>query len=179
MKPLLAFSTLLLITFTMHAETIYDISIDDIDGTPSSLSDYTGKAILIVNVASACGYTPQYTGLEALYENYKDQGLIVLGVPCNQFGSQESGTNAEIKEFCSTQFHVTFPMSTKVDVNGDNRHPLYEKLVGDNSPFPGNIAWNFTKFLISKDGTIINRFESAVKPDSEEIIAAIETALKD
>jgi glutathione peroxidase len=159
------------------AGSIYDIPLKDIDGKDTSLKPYQGKVLLIVNVASRCGFTPQYTALEALYQKYKDQGVVVLGFPCNQFGGQEPGTDAEIKQFCSTKYNVTFPMFDKLEVNGANRHPLYVVLAGADSPFPGDIKWNFTKFLIGRDGKILNRFDSKVKPDSAEVIKAIEAAL--
>jgi glutathione peroxidase len=159
------------------AESIYNIPLKDIDGQATSLKPYQGKVLLIVNVASKCGFTPQYTALEALYQKYKDQGLVVLGFPCNQFGGQEPGTDAEIKQFCTSKYSVTFPMFDKLEVNGANRHPLYVLLAGPDSPFPGNIRWNFTKFLIGRDGKIISRFDSAVKPDSAEVTKAIEAAL--
>lgn len=157
--------------------SLYDIPLKDIDGKPTSLKDYQGKVLLIVNVASRCGYTPQYTGLEALQEKYKDKGFAVLGFPCNQFGGQEPGTNEEIKQFCSSKYQVTFPLYDKIEVNGANRHPLYTELAGKDSPYPGDIKWNFSKFLISRDGKILKRFESKVKPDSEELVQAIEKAL--
>jgi len=157
--------------------SIYDIPLKDIDGQNTSLKPYQGKVLLIVNVASKCGFTPQYTALEKIYQKYKDQGLVVLGFPCNQFGGQEPGTDAEIKQFCSSKYDVTFPMFDKIEVNGANRHPLYVLLAGKESPFPGNIGWNFTKFLISRDGKILNRFNSPVKPDSPEVAQAIEAAL--
>ena len=159
------------------ADSIYDIPLKDIDGKDTSLKPYQGKVILIVNVASKCGFTPQYTALEALYQKYKDQGLVVLGFPCNQFAHQEPGTDAEIKQFCTSKYAVTFPMFDKLEVNGANRHPLYVLLAGKNSPFPGNIGWNFTKFLVGRDGKILNRFSSPVKPDSPEVTQAIEAAL--
>jgi len=159
------------------AESIYDIPLKDIDGNSTMLKPYQGKVLLIVNVASKCGFTPQYTALEALYQKYKDQGLVVLGFPCNQFHQQEPGTDLEIKQFCTSKYDVTFPMFDKLEVNGDNRHPLYVLLAGPNSPFPGDIGWNFTKFLISRDGKIVNRFASPVKPDSAEVTQAIEAAL--
>ena len=159
------------------AESIYDIPLRDIDGKDTSLKPYQGKVMLIVNVASKCGFTPQYTALEALNQKYKDQGLIVLGFPCNQFAHQEPGTDAEIKQFCSSKYNVTFPMFDKIEVNGANRHPLYVLLAGQESPFPGNIGWNFTKFLVGRDGKILKRFNSPVKPDSTEVTSAIETAL--
>jgi glutathione peroxidase len=159
------------------AESLYDIPLTDIDGNSTSLKPYQGKVLLIVNVASKCGFTPQYTALEALYQKYKDQGLVVLGFPCNQFKQQEPGTDAEIKQFCSSKYDVTFPMFDKLEVNGANRHPLYVLLAGKDSPFPGDIGWNFTKFLIGRDGKILNRFASPVKPDSVELTQAIEAAL--
>ncbi len=162
---------------TGAAESIYDIPLKDIDGKDTSLKPYQGKVLLIVNVASKCGFTPQYKALEALYLKYKDQGLVVLGFPCNQFAHQEPGTDAEIKEFCTSKYDVTFPMFDKLEVNGNNRHPLYVLLAGKESPFPGNIGWNFTKFLVGRDGKILKRFNSPVKPDSAEVTQAIETAL--
>ena len=159
------------------ADSIYDIPIKDIDGKDTTLKPYSGQVMLVVNVASKCGFTPQYTGLEAIYKKYSFQGLVVCGFPCNQFLSQEPGTAAEIKEFCTSKYNVTFPMFDKLDVNGDHRHPLYTALAGTNSPFAGNIKWNFTKFLIGRDGKILKRFGSTTKPDSEEVTKAIEAAL--
>ena len=159
------------------AESIYDIPLKDIDGKDTSLKPYQGKVMLIVNVASKCGFTPQYAALEALHQKYKDRGLVVLGFPCNQFAHQEPGTDLEIKQFCTSKYDVTFPMFDKLEVNGANRHPLYVLLAGQESPFPGNIGWNFTKFLVGRDGKILKRFESKVKPDSPEVIQAIEAAL--
>jgi glutathione peroxidase len=159
------------------ADSIYDIPLKDIDGKSTSLKPYQGKVVLVVNVASKCGYTPQYTALEALSRKYKDQGLTVLGFPCNQFGGQEPGTAEEIKQFCSSKYDVTFPLFEKIEVNGANRHPLYTMLAGKDSPVAGDIKWNFTKFLIGRDGKILKRFESPVKPDSAEVIQAIESAL--
>jgi len=159
------------------ADSIYDTPLKDIDGKDTSLKPYQGKVLLIVNVASKCGFTPQYKALEALYQKYKDQGLVVLGFPCNQFAHQEPGTDAEIKQFCTSKYNVTFPMFDKIEVNGANRHPLYVLLAGKDSPFPGNIGWNFTKFLIGRDGKILKRFESKVKPDSPEVLQAIEASL--
>ena len=159
------------------ADSIYNIPLKDIDGKDVSLQAYQGKVLLIVNVASKCGFTPQYAGLEALYKKYEGQGLVVCGFPCNQFGGQEPGTTAEIKQFCTAKYDVTFPMFDKIEVNGEHRHPLYALLAGKGSPYPGNIRWNFTKFLIGRDGKIIGRFDSKVKPDSEELTKAIEAAL--
>jgi glutathione peroxidase len=161
----------------LHAGSIYDIPVKDIDGKDTTLAAYKGKVVLIVNVASHCGYTPQYKNLEAVHKKFKDQGFVVLGFPCNQFGGQEPGTNEEIKQFCTSKYDVTFPLFDKIEVNGANRHPLYVALAGEASPFPGNIKWNFTKFLIGRDGKILNRFDSKVTPDSPESTAAIEAAL--
>ncbi len=175
---ILLLATTMITTFSaLAADSIYDIPLKDIDGKDTSLKPYQGKVLLVVNVASKCGFTPQYTALEAVYSKYQSQGLVVCGFPCNQFGGQEPGTDAEIKEFCTSKYSVTFPMFDKLEVNGANRHPLYVTLAGDASPFPGNIHWNFTKFLISRDGKILNRFDSKVKPDSPEVTQAIETAL--
>lgn len=164
-------------TSALFAASIHDISVKDIDGKNTSLQPYKGKVLLVVNVASHCGFTPQYKGLEAVYEKYKDQGFTVLGFPCNQFGAQEPGTNEEIKQFCSSKYNVSFPLFDKIEVNGAGRHPLYKTLAGGESPFPGDIKWNFTKFLIGRDGKILKRFDSRVAPDSPEVVAAIESAL--
>jgi len=179
MKILIILAVLLILQLVSAraAETIYDVPLKDIDGKDTSLKPYQGKVLLIVNVASKCGFTPQYAALEALYQKYKDRGLVVLGFPCNQFGGQEPGTDAEIKQFCSAKYNVTFPMFDKLEVNGANRHPLYVMLAGEGSPFPGNIGWNFTKFLIGRDGKILKRFNSPVRPDSPEVVQAIESAL--
>ncbi|TAK92254.1 MAG: glutathione peroxidase [Verrucomicrobia bacterium] len=178
MKIIALFASLIaMTTIAAHAESLYDIKLKDIDGKDTTLAAYKGKVLLIVNVASKCGFTKQYTGLEAAYEKYKDKGFVILGFPCNQFGGQEPGTNEEIKQFCSSKFSVTFPLFDKIDVNGENRHPLYVALAGEKSPFPGNIKWNFNKFLIGKDGKILHRFESKVTPESEELTKAVEAAL--
>jgi glutathione peroxidase len=161
----------------VHAESIYDIKLKDIDGKDTTLSAYKGKVLLIVNVASKCGFTKQYTGLETIYQKYKDQGFVVLGFPCNQFGGQEPGSNEEIKQFCSSKFNVTFPLFDKLEVKGEKRHPLYDALVGKDSPFPGDIKWNFTKFLIGKDGKILKRYESSVTPESPGVTEAIDAAI--
>jgi len=171
-------ATLLLVSLvTLRAEPLYNIAVKDIDGKATTLGAYQGRVLLVVNVASECGYTPQYEGLEAVFKKYAANGLTVLGFPCNQFGGQEPGTNAEIKQFCTTTFHVTFPMFDKIEVNGANRHPLYAALAGKDSPFPGDIKWNFGKFLIGRDGKILKRFDSGAKPESPEVIKAIEAAL--
>lgn len=149
----------------------YDFTAKDIDGNDVKMTDFKGKVILVVNVASKCGFTPQYEGLEALYKKYKDKGLVILGFPCNQFGSQEPGSNEDIKQFCSTTYGVTFPMFDKVDVNGENTHPLYVYLK-DKAPGSLNtkaIKWNFAKFLVDKDGNVIERFGSAQKPEQLEV----------
>jgi glutathione peroxidase len=174
--PLLC-SLIAMTTIAASAQSLYDIKLKDIDGKDTSLAAYKGKAVLIVNVASKCGYTKQYAGLEATYQKYKTQGFVVLGFPCNQFGGQEPGTNEDIKQFCSSTYSVTFPLFDKIEVNGANRHPLYVALAGKDSPFPGDIKWNFNKFLIGKDGKIVKRFDSKVAPESEELTKAVEAAL--
>jgi glutathione peroxidase len=160
------------------AATIYDFSARSIEGSDRPLADYKGKALLIVNVASECGYTPQYAGLEALYRKYKDRGFEVLGFPCNQFGGQEPGDEEQIKSFCETRFDVSFPLFAKIDVNGPGTHPLYEFLKSAEPGLLGTeaIKWNFTKFLVAKDGSVRKRYAPQTKP--EAIAADIETALK-
>lgn len=178
MKILTLLASLFLIQMIAIAgESLYEVELKDIDGKDVTLADYKGKTLLIVNVASKCGLTKQYTGLEALYQKYSEQGLVVLGFPCNQFGGQEPGTKEEIQQFCSRKFNVTFPLFDKIDVNSDNRSPLYDLLAGEGSPFPGKIKWNFSKFLIGRDGTILQRFDPKVSPDSPEMITAIEASL--
>lgn len=168
----------LIMTAHLNADSsIYEIPLVDIDGNSTTLESYRGKVLLVVNVASKCGFTNQYEGLEDLYDKYKESGLVVLGFPCNQFGWQEPGSEAEIKEFCSLTYGVTFPMYSKIKVNGSDRHPLYTELAGDESPFPGRISWNFNKFLVDKDGQVLGRFGSRTKPDSDKLIAEIEKAL--
>lgn len=163
---------------SLMAETkLQDISLKDIDGKATSLKKYDGKVLLVVNVASQCGLTPQYKALEALHQKYKDKGFTVLGFPCNDFGSQEPGTNEEIKQFCSSKYNVSFPMFDKLHVKGTEQHPLYTALSGKDSPFPGDVKWNFGKFLIGRDGRIIKRFEPKVTPDSPEVTQAIEAAI--
>jgi glutathione peroxidase len=151
---------------------------NSIDGQPMPLAKFEGKVMLIVNVASKCGFTPQYEGLEAVYEKYRDQGFVIAGFPANNFMSQEPGTNEEIKTFCSSKYNVKFPMFSKVSVKGDDKAPLYQFLTDPASKTGGEIKWNFTKFLVDRKGNVIARFEPAVKPDSPEVIAAIEKALK-
>ena len=170
-------SALAVFTTGAHAASLYDLTTKDIDGQPVKLDSYRGKVLLIVNVASECGYTPQYEGLQALFQKYEAKGLVVLGFPCNQFGAQEPGTNAEIKTFCSSKFHVTFPMFDKIDVNGSKRDPIYVQLAGPSSPFPGDIKWNFNKFLIGRDGKILKRFGSGTEPSAAQLVQAVEAAL--
>ena len=163
----------------MAAPSVYDFTLPSIDGEKTSLAEYRGKVILMVNVASRCGYTPQYTGLQARYEKYKDKGFVILGFPANNFGAQEPGTNAEIKSFCSLKYSVTFPMFSKLSVKGDDTTPLYQYLTKDANPaVAGEIKWNFTKFLVDRNGKVVQRFEPAVTPESAEMTAAIEKLLK-
>jgi glutathione peroxidase len=166
---------------TTHAgpKSALDFKVRDIDGKDVKLKAYKGKVVMIVNTASKCGYTPQYEGLQALYEKYKDQGLVILGFPANNFGSQEPGTEAEIKEFCTSKYKVTFPMFAKISVKGEDQHPLYAYLTDKktNPDFPGDISWNFNKFLIGRDGRIVGRFSSKDKPLAENVIAAVEKYL--
>ena len=171
---------ILMATSLFGASSVLDYSLKSIDGKPSPLSAYKGKAILLVNVASRCGYTPQYEGLEAVYRKYKDQGFVVLGFPANNFGGQEPGTDEEIKTFCSSKYNVTFPMFSKISVKGEDKAPLYQFLTdaGANPTTGGEIKWNFTKFLVDKNGKVVARFESAVRPESAEVAVAIEKALR-
>lgn len=157
--------------------TFHDFTLTAIDGTPLPLADFRGKAVLLVNVASLCGLTPQYAELEALWREAKDMGLVVLGVPCNQFGSQEPGSEAEIRQFCAMRYDVTFPMSAKIDVNGAGQHPLYAWLTGLGAAFPGRIQWNFEKFLIGRDGQVLARFDPTVRPQDADLKARIAEAL--
>jgi glutathione peroxidase len=161
------------------ASSIYDFTLPSIDGKPMPIADYKGKVILVVNVASRCGFTPQYTALESIYEKYKDQGFVILGFPANNFGGQEPGTNAEIKTFCSAKYNVTFPLYGKVSVKGDDQTPLYKYLTTSANPaLTGDIKWNFTKFLVDRKGNVVQRFEPQTTPDSPEMVAAIEKSLK-
>ena len=161
----------------LAADSIHDIPLKDINGKDTSLKPFKGQVMLVVNVASQCGLTPQYNALQSIHQKYQAKGFTVLGFPCNQFGGQEPGTNEEIKQFCSANYKVTFPLFDKLEVNGAKRHPLYAALAGKDSPFPGNIKWNFGKFLIGRDGKIIKRFEPDAEPDSAEVVKAIEAAL--
>lgn len=159
--------------------SVYDTEIAALDGGPNPLGPLQGKVTLAVNVASKCGLTPQYTALEQIHEQYAGQGFSVLGIPCNQFMGQEPGSADEIAEFCSSTYGVTFPLTEKVDVNGDDRHPLYQELasVADADGHDGDIRWNFEKFLIGKDGKVLGRFSPTVTPDDPQVVAAIEGAL--
>lgn len=158
---------------------IYDADVAALDGSPAELGDYQGKALLIVNVASQCGLTPQYAGLQELHEQYADQGFAVLGFPCNQFGGQEPGSAEEIQTFCSTTYGVTFPLYEKLDVNGDGRHPLYVELTQatDADGNAGDVQWNFEKFLLAPDATVVSRFRPGTVPEAPELVAAIEAQL--
>jgi glutathione peroxidase len=179
MKTTLSLCAILLtLVMTAHSEpNLSGIPLKDINGKETSLKAYQGQVLLLVNVASKCGYTPQYKSLETTHRKYKDQGLAVLGFPCNDFGAQEPGSNEEIKTFCATKYDVTFPLFDKLHVKGSEQHPLYAALTGKESPYPGDVKWNFGKFLVGRDGKIIQRWESKVAPDSPEITKAIETAL--
>jgi glutathione peroxidase len=160
------------------AANIYDFTLPSIDGKPMPLAEFKGKVVLVVNVASRCGYTPQYSALESLYEKYKDQGFVIVGFPANNFGAQEPGTNEEIKTFCSRKYNVTFPMYSKVSVKGDDQTPLYQYLTKQTgASIAGDIKWNFTKFLVDRNGNVVQRFESAVTPDSKEVVSAVEKQL--
>lgn len=160
----------------MENKNIYDITVKDMDGKDVSLSDYKGNVLLIVNVASQCGYTPQYEGLEKLYEEKKSKGFEILAFPCNDFGGQEPGTNEEIKQFCESKYNVSFKLFDKVKVLGDDKALLYNRLV-NNAPETGDVSWNFEKFLVDKNGNIVGRYKSKVKPDSDELLKAIDTEL--
>jgi glutathione peroxidase len=159
--------------------SVYEVEIDSLRGKPANLSQYRGATMLIVNVASQCGLTPQYTGLQRLAEQYARRGLVVLGVPCNQFGAQEPGTPDEIAEFCQVNYGVTFPLTEKIDVNGPGRHPLYQQLVitPDADGEAGDIQWNFEKFLVDSTGTVVARFRPGVEPDAPELIEALDRVL--
>jgi len=159
---------------------IYDFALKSIDGKEVNLDEYRGKTLLLVNVASQCGYTPQYEGLQKVYSKYKDRGLVVLGFPANNFGAQEPGSDQEIKTFCSTRYKVTFPMFSKISVKGPDKHPLYKFLTEEKTDpkFAGEVSWNFNKFLIDKNGNIVGRFESKDTPEGDTVTQAIERALK-
>jgi glutathione peroxidase len=170
---------MILMAGTSFAASIYDFTLPSIDGQPTPLSGFKGKVMLVVNVASQCGYTPQYSALEAIYEKYKSQGFVIVGFPANNFGAQEPGTNAEIKTFCSRKYNVSFPMYAKVSVKGSDQTPLYQYLTKQTSaPIAGEIKWNFTKFLVDRNGNVVRRFEPAVTPDSPEVVSAIQNLLQ-
>lgn len=163
----------------MSVNELYEFRMKGIDGGERTLDVYRGKALLIVNVASRCGLTPQYTALEKLYRDRSADGLVVLGFPCNQFGGQEPGTDQEVKTFCETSFGVTFPLFSKIDVNGERRAPLYRWLTGlpTRPDGPGDVSWNFAKFVVGRKGEVVARFSPQTKPDAPEVLAAIRTAL--
>jgi glutathione peroxidase len=168
-------------TTSAAAETsIYSFTMDDIDGKPVSFETFKGKVLLVVNTASKCGLTPQYEGLQGLYDKYREQGLVILGIPANNFRGQEPGSNEEIKEFCSTKYRVNFPLFSKISVLGEDMHPLYKYLTSGagNIDLAGDITWNFEKFLFDRNGRISARFTPRTKPDSEEVIRSIEDLLK-
>jgi glutathione peroxidase len=164
----------------MSEKSVLDFTLKNIDGKEANLSEYRGKVLLLVNVASQCGYTPQYEGLQAIYAKYRDQGLVVIGFPANNFGGQEPGTNEEIKQFCTLKYKVSFPMFAKISVKGADIHPLYKFLTSKetNPEFGGDITWNFNKFLVDRNGKVIARFETREKPEGEKVAQAIEKALK-
>ncbi len=179
MKKLFVLLALLGTTLMAAEKTVYDFTLNSIEGQTTPLASFKGKVVLLVNVASRCGFTPQYAGLEALYEKYKDRGFVIVGIPANNFGAQEPGSNQEIKTFCTSKYHVTFPMMAKVSVKGGDITPLYAFLTDKaaNPKTGGEIGWNFTKFLIGPDGKVIARFDSEVEPDSKDLTSAIEKAL--
>lgn len=161
------------------AKSIYEFKVTDIDGKEVKLKKYKNKVVMFVNTASKCGYTPQYEGLQKIYDKYKDQGFVILGFPANNFGGQEPGSNEEIKEFCTLKYKVSFPMFAKISVKGDDQHPLYQYLTSEKTDpkFAGEITWNFNKFLVNEKGEIIARFSSKETPESKEVTTAIENAL--
>jgi glutathione peroxidase len=189
-RMMLAFTSLLITTcgagsdssertgslMTKTTTDVLSVPFETITGERTSLNDFAGKAVLIVNVASECGFTPQYAGLQALYEEWSDSGFVVLGFPANDFGAQEPGSNEEILEYCTSRFNVTFPMMAKVSVKGPDKHPLFTYLT-EQSPLAGEIKWNFTKFLLDKEGRVVARFDTSVEPRSPEVRDAIRKAL--
>jgi glutathione peroxidase len=162
---------------TFGASSVYEFTLNSIDGAPTPLSTFKGKVVLLVNVASRCGFTPQYAGLEKLYQKYKDKGLVIVGVPANNFMGQEPGTNEEIKTFCTRNYNVTFPMMSKVSVKGSDMTPLYQYLTDASAKTGGDIKWNFTKFLVDRSGNVVSRFEPAVTPEAADVVKAVEQAL--
>ena len=179
MKPFLG-ALLLMSSAAFAASSVHEFTMDAINGTPTPLASFKGKVLLVVNVASQCGYTYQYEGLQALYLKYKDQGLVIAGFPANNFGAQEPGSNAEIGAFCKSKFGVTFPMFSKISVKGSDKAPLYQFLTDKNAnpKTGGEIPWNFTKYLIGRDGKAVARFDAGTPPDSPELMVAVETALE-
>ena len=161
----------------MAADSIHEFKMKDIEGKEVELSEYKGKVLLVVNVASECGATPQYKQLQALQDKYSEKGLVVVGVPCNQFGGQEPGTEKDIQKFCTDKYKVTFPMMSKVDVNGEKQAPLY-KFLKTHAESKDDVKWNFEKFVISKDGSVVGRFGTKTKPDADEVVSVIESELK-
>ncbi len=161
----------------MAADSIHDFKLKNIEGKDVELSEFKGKVLLVVNVASKCGATPQYEQLQALQDKYKEKGLVVVGVPCNQFGGQEPGTEKDIQKFCTDKYKVTFPMMSKVDVNGEKEAPLY-KFLKSHAESKDDVKWNFEKFIVSKEGTVVGRFGTKTKPDAEEVVSVIESELK-
>jgi glutathione peroxidase len=179
MRILLVLMMLCVTSLMASDKTVYDFTLNSIEGQPTPLSNFKGKIVLLVNVASLCGYTPQYSALESVYEKYKGQGLVIIGIPANNFGAQEPGSNQEIKTFCTRTYNVTFPMMAKVSVKGSDITPLY-KFLTDKTAHPktgGEIGWNFTKFLVGPDGVVVARFSSEIEPDSKQVTAAIEKEL--
>jgi glutathione peroxidase len=164
------------LVMTAQTGSVYDFTLDDIDGKPTPLNKFRGKVLLLVNTASMCGNTPQYTDLETIYEKYQDRGLEILAFPANNFGRQEPGTNQEIKSFCFTKYSLTFPLFSKISVKGADKHPLYRYLT-EQSPFPGEVEWNFQKYLVDRSGNVIARYHHRTKPLADEIVQGIETAL--
>jgi glutathione peroxidase len=160
-------------------KSIYEVELPRLSGQPESLSAYSGKVVIAVNVASRCGFTPQYAGLQALQDRYADRGFTVLGFPCNQFFHQEPGTGEQIQEFCSLNYGVTFPLFAKLDVKGEGQHPLYSLLseTADDAGKAGNVSWNFEKFLVGRDGRVVRRFRSKVTPEDPRIVGAVESLL--
>ena len=176
-KLLFTFFTLLCFNALQAEENVHSFSLKDIDGKEIKLSQFKGKKLLLVNVASQCGLTKQYAALQKLHDTYNGKGLVIIGIPANNFGAQEPGTNAEIKTFCTSKFNVTFPMMSKIEVKGKKQDPLYKYLTSHET-FGGEISWNFEKFLIDDEGNIIKRFKPRTKPDSKEVISKIEGLLK-
>lgn len=164
------------IVMAAKTASIYDFTLDDIDGKPLPLSRFKGKVLLVVNTASFCGNTPQYSDLESMYEKYKTKGLEILAFPANNFGQQEPGTNDEIKSFCYTKYSLTFPLFSKISVKGSDKHPLYQYLT-EQSPFPGEVEWNFQKYLVDRSGNIIAKYHHRTKPLADQIVQDIEKAL--